>query len=207
MITKKTLPPSNVSILAPFISRHSSDRTSGVQNQASRFIESLLLGLSVPGIFLYKEPATNKHLVIDGQQRLKTLQFFFGGTFLKKKFRLTNISKRWERKTYSELDEADHLKIDDAIIHTTIFQQDEPKYGDSSIYYVFERINTGGIRLSSQEIRVCLNYGKLAQLLKELNDHENWRNIYGPKSKRLKDQELILRFFSSFFRTFSMSAP
>src|SRR4051812_15061689 len=36
------------------------------QNQASRFVESLLLGLPVPGIFLYKEPTTNKHLVIDG---------------------------------------------------------------------------------------------------------------------------------------------
>lgn len=177
------------------------------QNQASRFIESLLLGLPVPGIFLYKEPGTNKHLVIDGQQRLKTLQFFFEGTFLEKKFRLTNISKRWEGKTYNELDEADHLKIDDAIIHATIFQQDEPKSGDSSIYYIFERINTGGIRLSSQEIRVCLNYGQFAQLLKELNDYDNWRSIYGQKSKRLKDQELILRFFAFYFGDVQYERP
>jgi uncharacterized protein with ParB-like and HNH nuclease domain len=49
--------------------------------QGSRFIESLLLGLPVPGIFLAKEPATNKFLIIDGQQRLKTLQFFFEGRF------------------------------------------------------------------------------------------------------------------------------
>lgn len=51
---------------------------------SSKFIESLLMGLPVPGIFLYKEAATNKHLVIDGQQRLKTLQAFYDKRFLRK---------------------------------------------------------------------------------------------------------------------------
>jgi uncharacterized protein with ParB-like and HNH nuclease domain len=59
-----------------------------------------LLGLPVPGVFLYKEPDTNKHLVVDGQQRLKTLQYFFEGVFGEKKFRLTNVSERWEGKTF-----------------------------------------------------------------------------------------------------------
>jgi hypothetical protein len=45
------------------------------QKQASRFIESLLYGLPVPGVFLYREPDTGKHLIIDGQQRLRTLQY------------------------------------------------------------------------------------------------------------------------------------
>src|SRR5438874_10895389 len=49
--------------------------------EASRFIESLLLGLPVPAVFLAKEAASNRLLVIDGQQRLKTLQFFFAGFF------------------------------------------------------------------------------------------------------------------------------
>jgi uncharacterized protein DUF262 len=169
------------------------------QNQASRFIESMLLGLPVPGIFLYKEPETNKHMVIDGQQRLRTLQYFSDGVFAERKFRLTNISEQWAGKTWEDLDEADRLKLDDSIVHATIFQQDEPKTGDQSIYYVFERINTGGIRLSSQEIRVCLNYGPFAALLKNLNAFEGWRKIFGPPSKRLKDQELILRFFALHF--------
>lgn len=177
------------------------------QKQASRFIESLLLGLPVPGIFLYKEPGTNKHLVIDGQQRLKSLQFFVEGTFLEKKFRLTGISKQWDNKTYEDLEEADHLKLDDAIVHATIFQQLEPQTADSSIYYVFERINTGGMRLSSQEIRVCLNYGPFAQLLLELSKQKNWRNIYGSESKRLKDQELILRFLAFYFRDVKYQRP
>src|SRR5215469_6131067 len=52
------------------------------QRHASRFLESLLMGLPVPGVFLYREPKTNRHLVVDGQQRLRTLQYFYDGTFL-----------------------------------------------------------------------------------------------------------------------------
>ena len=177
------------------------------QKQASRFVESLLLGLPVPGVFLYKEPETNKHLVIDGQQRLKTLQFFVEGTFDEKRFRLINISKQWENRTYDELEQSDQLKLQDAIVHATIFQQLEPNSGDSSIYYVFERINTGGIRLSSQEIRICLNYGPFAQLLLNLSKHPSWRTIYGSTSKRLKDQELILRFLAFYFRDIKYERP
>ncbi|MHC2283976.1 hypothetical protein ACVME8_010646 [Bradyrhizobium diazoefficiens] len=177
------------------------------QNQASRFIESLLLGLPVPGIFLYKEPDTNKHLIIDGQQRLKTLQYFWSGLFFEKKFRLTNISKKWLGKTYEELEEPDRQKLEDSIVHATIFQQDEPRFGDQSIYYVFERINTGGLRLSSQEIRVCLNYGPFAKMLHDVNAHESWRDIFGSPSKRLKDQELILRFFAFYFSDVTYERP
>ena len=58
---------------------------------SSKFIELLLMGLLVPGIFLYKEADTNEHLVIDGQQRLRTLQMFYGGFFNDKKFRLVGV--------------------------------------------------------------------------------------------------------------------
>jgi len=61
------------------------------QRHASRFIESLLMGLPVPGIFLYKEAITGKHLVVDGQQRLRTLQYFYSGVFLEKAFRLVGV--------------------------------------------------------------------------------------------------------------------
>lgn len=51
------------------------------QNLASRFIESLLLGLPIPGIFMAREAESNKLIVIGGQQRLRTLQFFYNGFF------------------------------------------------------------------------------------------------------------------------------
>ena len=82
------------------------------QKHASKFVKSLLMGLPVPGIFLYKEADTNKHLVIDGQQRLKSLQAFYEGTFADKKFRLIGVREPWLNKTYTELDSADELKLD-----------------------------------------------------------------------------------------------
>jgi uncharacterized protein with ParB-like and HNH nuclease domain len=126
------------------------------QKQASKFVESLLYGLPVPGIFLYREPNTGRHLIIDGQQRLKTLQFYFSGTFGERRFRLSEVARPWVGRTYEELQEQDKLRLGDAIIHATIFKQEEPKQNDQSICYVFQRINTGGIRLSGQEIRTCL---------------------------------------------------
>lgn len=54
--------------------------------QASRFIESLLLGLPVPGVFLARDESSAKLFIIDGQQRLRTLQYFYNGVFRGKEF-------------------------------------------------------------------------------------------------------------------------
>lgn len=170
------------------------------QNQASRFIESLLLGLPVPGIFLFKENDTGKHLVIDGQQRLKSLTHFYNGIFNGKEFKLTGLETGWNNKTYNTLDEADRIRLDDAVVHSTVFKQDLPEGEMNSVYEVFERINTGGVKLSPQEIRSCICHGNFNEFLHRLNDDDNWRVIYGPKSRRLKDVELILRFFA-FYET------
>lgn len=167
------------------------------QKHASKFIESLLMGLPVPGIFLYRQADTNKHLVIDGQQRLKTLQAFYSGFFGENKFRLISVSDPWAGKTYEELDPADQLKLDDSIVHATIFTQDKPADVLDSIYFVFERINSGGIRLSPQEIRDCISAGPFISMAKELNKDPYWRKIFGEKpNKREKDVELIIRFFA-----------
>ena len=122
------------------------------QRHASRFIESLLMGLPVPGIFLYKDPSTNRHMVVDGQQRLRTLQYFYNGLFKEKKFRLVGVRSEWKNKSYDELSESDQRKLDDTIVHATIFQQDEPRLGNRSLYFVFERINSGGIRIVSRAV-------------------------------------------------------
>ena len=169
------------------------------QKHASRFIESLLMGLPIPSVFLYKEKETNHHLVVDGQQRLRTLQAFYDGTFAEKKFRLQGVREPWNGKTYSELSSADQLKIDDSIVHAIIFRQDSPSDVLDSIFYVFERINSGGIRLSPQEIRNCISSGKFIESVKRLNLHDSWRKIFGgPPNKRAKDEELIIRFFAMY---------
>jgi hypothetical protein len=177
------------------------------QKQASRFIESLLYGLPVPGVFLYREPDSGKHLIIDGQQRLRTLEYFHRGNFGERRFRLLDVSMPWRGHTYEELAESDKRRLNDAVIHATIFRQEEPKDDDQSIYYVFERINTGGTRLSGQEIRTCIYHGTFAGLLRDINNEKMWRQVYGPPSRRMKDQELILRFYSFYFKRDTYSRP
>ena len=178
------------------------------QRHASRFLESLLMGLPVPGIFLYKEPVTNRHLVVDGQQRLRTLEYFYKGTFLEKKFRLTGVRDEWNNKSYEELSDADKLKLDDSTVHATILQQGEPKNSKKSLHFVFERINSGGIRLSPQEIRNCISDGPLLAVIREMNDDINWRSVFGEhRNARLKDQELILRFLAMHERSDRYARP
>ena len=166
------------------------------EKQASRFIESLLLGLPVPGIFLSRDMDSADLLVIDGQQRLKSLLFFYDGHIEEKVFRLKEVQDRFEGKTYKELESEDRQRLDDSIIHATIVKQDEPSEDNSSIYLVFERLNTGGMQLQPQEIRSAIYSGEFAELLKKLNELPAWRNVYGNRSTRLKDQEFILRFFA-----------
>jgi len=184
------------------------------QVEASRLIESLLLGLPVPGIFLAKEGDSNKLSVIDGQQRLKSLQFFYEGFFnpkpietRKNVFRLQNVQKKFENKTYSELEEEDRIKLDDSIIHATIIKQDSPSEDNTSIYHVFERLNTGGRKLTPQEIRSAIYTGRMNDMVADLNDYPAWRELFGKKSNRLRDQEMIVRFFAFYLDSENYTKP
>jgi len=167
-------------------------------SQCSRFIESLLLGLPVPGIFLAKDDDSQRLLVIDGQQRLLTLRYFYDGLFADsgREFVLRGVLPQYAGLTYRTLSEADRLRMDDSIIHATIVQQDHPSEDRSSIVHIFERLNTGGTPLSAQEIRACIFQGPFNDLLHELNTTPEWREIFGRVNSRMKDQELILRFLA-----------
>ncbi len=174
--------------------------------KADKFIESLLLGLPVPGIFLVKE-ATGRLLVLDGHQRLYTLSAFYKGVIHGQEYSLDSVQKRFEGIKYADLDTEDRRRLDDSIIHATIVRQDQPTNDQSSIYVIFERLNTGGVNLQPQEIRVALYHGELVGVLRELNENATWRQLYGATSKRLKDMELILRFFAFFYYAKSYAAP
>lgn len=169
------------------------------RSQCERFVESLLLGFPVPGIFLVKQ-RDGRHLVLDGQQRLRTLQAFYRGVLRGQEFVLEDVQKKYQGRTYTTLEEEDRRRLDDSIIHATVVRQDEPSNDQSSIYMIFERLNTGGTTLKPQEIRVALYRGALIQLLRELNEHATWRQLFGKKSSALKDHELILRFMALLFR-------
>jgi hypothetical protein len=176
---------------------------------SSRFIESLLLGFPVPAIFLSKE-ANKRFLVVDGQQRLISLQSFYKGLFIDRKFKLAGVNSRFSGKTYEDLGPEDKRRLDDALIHSIIVEQTNPQENDqvkSSIYLLFERLNSGGRPLFAQEIRSCVDHGDFIDLLRELNEFDLWRKIFGKKSKRLKDEELILRFLALYFDLDNYAQP
>lgn len=169
-------------------------------NEASKFIESLILGLPVPGIFLSKEKESNRLLVVDGQQRLMSLYYFYRGYFHSTPFKLQNVQDDLLGRTYNTLKTPDRIRLDDSIIHATIVRQDEPDEDESSVYQIFERLNSGGRDLKPQEIRACIYYGEFNELLNQLVHTHSWRAIFGKKPDiRLKEEELILRFFSLFY--------
>lgn len=179
------------------------------QNKASKFIESLLLGLPVPGIFLARIKETEKLLVIDGHQRLQTLRYYYDEYFIEKHnvFKLIGINSKFNGLKYSELEDEDRRRLNNSIIHATIVHQDEPSEDDSSIYLIFERLNTGGVLLSAQEIRSAIYRGELNELLNVLNDNVNWRQVFGKKQKRSRDIELILRFFALYYHLGNYTKP
>jgi|688.fasta_scaffold11634_3 hypothetical protein len=183
--------------------------------RASRFIESLLLGLPVPAIFLSKELDSNKMLVIDGQQRLRTLQYFYHGIFqpTDRAFRLRGVQPRYQGQTYETLSGDDRLRLDDSIIHAIIVKQESPDVdgedtaSPSSAYHIFERLNTGGVLLQPQEIRSCIYHGPLVELLESLNSNADWRSLFGNVSTRMRDSELILRFLALYSQSDNYSKP
>lgn len=165
--------------------------------QRSRFIESLLLGLPVPGIFLIKD-RDNRLLVLDGQQRLKTLQTFYAGFIREKRFHLSGVQEAFSGLTYDELEPEDRRRLDDSIIHATVLRQESPSGSQNAVYSIYERLNTGGSSLQPQEIRIALFPGSFLQGISSLSENPHWRNLYGPQSPRYRDHELILRVLAMY---------
>lgn len=170
---------------------------------ASRFIESLLLGLPVPSIFLANIESTGKRLIIDGYQRIRTLHDYINDGIWKgddSVFRLVDsnmINNRWRNKTFEELSESDKRRLKNYTIHAIIFEQRRPA-NDSAMFQIFERINTSGVSLNDQEVRNCVYQGAMNTRLFELNQKKEWRVLFGKETQdnRMIDLELILRFFA-----------
>lgn len=172
------------------------------KTEASRFIDSILLGLPVPSIFLAKT-SDERMIIVDGYQRIMTVHDFVEGVFSKdgKVFKLSRsdkINPRWKGKAFAELDESDQRKIRNTTIHAIIFVQDHPKKDNTSLYQVFERINTSGRTLMPQEIRNCIYQGSLNSLFFKLNRNSEWRALFGleEEDNRMRDMEYILRFLA-----------
>ena len=165
------------------------------KQQADRFVESLLLGLPVPGIFLVKEDTgrTSFWTVTNVSRRScgPTTTTGRAGRSLSKVFRIASgvrctrilsllIDGGWTTRSFTPRSCA----------------RIQPSEDLSSIDLIFERLNSGGTSLQPQEIPSRAYHGQFVELLTALNSTRSWRVLFGRKSRRLKDIELILRFFA-----------
>jgi hypothetical protein len=176
--------------------------------QASKLVESFLLGLPVPPIFVYKDPS-EKQVVIDGQQRLRTIWGFFEGKLPDgSPFYLRSVDPQWEGQFYDTLNETDRIRFRDSTLRVVIVEQLDPK-DKTSIYHIFERLNTGGTGLTPQEVRNSTYHGPFNDLIIELNEDATWRYIFGSSESdsRMRDVELIVRFLALYERDKSYEKP
>jgi hypothetical protein len=117
-------------------------------------------------------------------------------------FRLKGLSEDspYYGKTYAELadvDESAIRRLKNSVLRAFVVRQLDPQ-DDTSVFHIFERLNTGGTLLHNQEIRNAVCSGPFNALLHELNDLPSWREILGKPKRdtRMRDVELILRFFA-----------
>lgn len=157
----------------------------------SRLIESLLLDIPIPPIYLGTERG-GRFEVIDGQQRLTTLIRFVRNEFpLESLAGMSSLNGRY----YKDLREEEQSKIDSSTIHTV--QIDAGKRTNLR-YEIFERLNRGAVPLKEQEIRNCIFRGTFCDLLKQLEASDQWRKTKGTDKPdpRFIEREYILRFFA-----------
>ncbi len=170
-------------------------------SQASSLVESFLLGLPVPELFLYRDEGSGVLVVIDGQQRLLSMSGFFDGMYPSpdnpRPFRMLGTRPPWEGKLFKELKESDQQNLLNSTLRSIIIEQLSPD-DNTSIYHIYKRLNTGGTSLTPQEVRKCVYQGALHDLLEALNAEPPWRAIYGraKPNPRMRDIELVLRFLT-----------
>ena len=166
------------------------------KRQASKLIESFLLNIPVPVIYLAKTHE-DQYEVIDGLQRLTSAFDFFDN-----KFRLADlgIRKDLNGKRFKDLDRPGQKKLKNSVLRSFELPSDT----DADIHFVvFERLNTGGTKLNEMEIRNCLYRGKLNDLVKDLAVDEDFVKCVSEKtlSRRMKDRTFVLRFLAFYERT------
>lgn len=176
--------------------------------KASRLIESALLGIPIPVIYLSQEP-DNKEYVIDGQQRLTSFFSFMDGKFPDGvDFKLTGL------KVFQELNGKKYDALPDELqddiryfkLRTITFKKDS----DQNLKFeIFERLNTGSVALNDQELRNCIYRGQYNVLLRELSQDSDFTYLLGLKKpdKRMKDIELVLRFAAFYHSTYLNYKP
>jgi len=160
-------------------------------SKASRFIESILLDIPTPTVYL-AEDDDGRQLVIDGHQRLKSIHRFWSNEFPLKNL---TILKSSNGKYFKDLDKKIQRDLLNGIIRAIIIKRESDK---DVKFELFERLNTGSVHLNAQELRNCVYMGPYNDLIKDLARNKDFQFLLGLKEpdKRMRDRELVLRFFA-----------
>lgn len=174
----------------------------------SRLIESFLINIPVPPIVLY-EVNYNSYEVMDGQQRISAIRNFYEGKLILEGL---EIWPELNGLKYHELPRQIRSGIDRRSISSIVIITESATDNEQALFLkqtTFERLNTGGVALSNQEVRNCLYQGEFNRLLLDLSAHERFKKAWGipldPDPKKLtknmlydkmEDVELVLRFFA-----------
>ena len=173
------------------------------EERQSQLIESIFLGIPVPSLFM----ATNTDgtwELIDGVQRLSSIIHFAGSdearTKIKmdSKLKLTGLTKlkTFNHMYFEDLPRTIQLEFQLKPLKITTLSDKS----DMDVRFdLFERLNTGGIILTNQEIRSCVYRGKYNDFIKELSLDENFRHCVRLTTTQETDgtkDEFILRFFA-----------
>ncbi|WP_162176240.1 DUF262 domain-containing protein [Candidatus Magnetobacterium casense] len=159
----------------------------------SRLIESMLMRIPLPSFYV---DATNdgQWLVVDGLQRLSTLNDFINEdnlTLTGLEFLESEIGK----KRFSQIPRHLQRRLEETSLFFYIIRPETPT---EAKFTIFRRLNTGGLVLSSQEIRHCLFQGKSTRLLRDLASSNEFKTATDNSipDERMADMECILRFFA-----------
>lgn len=176
-------------------------RKAGLWNvtQQSRLIESILIRFPLPA-FYFDGSDDEKWLVVDGLQRLSSLNSFVN----QKSFALQNLEflGQLNGMTFPELSVNLRRRIEEFEITAYIISPGTPK---PLKFIVFKRINTGGLVLTSQEIRNAIYQGKPAELLKSLVELRSFKKAtsFAIQEDRMMDREFATRFVAFYLTSFS----
>lgn len=165
----------------------------------SRLIESLLIRLPLP-VFYFDASDDARWLVVDGLQRLSTIQRFV----VEDALQLENLEylKMYEGRKFTDLPRDMQRRIEETQITAHLI---EPGTPIEVKYNIFRRINTGGLVLTAQEIRHALNPGKVAKFLADMAESELFKRVTGGgiPAARMLDQEFVLRFAAFFLHPYA----
>lgn len=173
----------------------------------ARFLDSLLKNLPIPSMCISLDTNTNQRIVIDGLQRITTvIRFLEAATDSSSDFKLPvldDIDDRLSGRYVSEIFSTDPEiieTIENATIPVTVLRCSLSKEAHMEyIFTIFHRLNTGGIKLNSQEIRNGIFNGRLSRFLSELSELHNDDLSFllnSTENKRFEFEEFLLRFFA-----------